>query len=153
MASFADDSEQVITLKDGSQIKGELVGISNGVYTIKAPIIGEVHASAGDVVSITNGNATGQGTASVPNMDQRIAAEQKKLMSNPESMATLQQMVQDPQIMQALQDPALVQAVTNHDYQAVQSNPNVQKLMSNPKMQAILQQLQAQQQQQKPSSQ
>ena len=155
--SFADQSEQVITLKDGSQIKGVLSGIDNGVYTVKTPIIGDVHVAASDVASINNGNgpvaAPNQSSPSTPNMDQQVAVSQKQLMSNPESMATLQEMMQDPEIMQALQDPALVQAVTSHDYQAVQNNPQIQKLMSNPKMQALLQKLAAQQQQQNSSSQ
>jgi len=155
--AFADQPKQVITLKDGSQIKGDLSGIENGVYTIKTPIIGDVHVAASDVASITNG--TGNGTApvaasgSIPNRDQQIAASQQKLMSNPKSMATLKEMMQDPKITQALQDPALVQAVTSHDYQAVQSNPKIQELISNPKMQALLQKLAAQQQQQNTSSQ
>ncbi len=160
--AFADQSEQVITLKDGSQIKGELSGINNGVYTVKTPIIGDVHVAASDVANITNGAGNGtapvaavqnQDLGSVPNMDQQIAASQQKLMSNPQSMATLKEMMQDPEITQALQDPALVQAVTSHDYQAVQSNPSVQKLMSDPKMQALLQKLAAQQHQQNTSSQ
>jgi len=162
-ATFADQSEQVITLKDGSQIKGELAGIDNGVYTVKTPIIGDVHVAASDVASITNSAAApvaalpantpsdaaapapSSGTA--PSMDSQIAASQQALMSNPQSMATLQEMMQDPEIMQALQDPALVQAVTSHDYSAVQNNPQIQKLMSNPKMKALLQRLAAQQQQ------
>jgi hypothetical protein len=151
--SFAD--EQVITLKDGSQIKGELAGIDNGVYTVKTPIIGDVHVAASDVASITNGAApvavmptSPMATGAMPaNADDQVAASQKASMSNPQSMATLQEMMQDPEIMQALSDPALVQAVTNHDYQAVQSNPKIQELMSNPKMKALLQQLAAQQQQ------
>ena len=168
MAVFADQGEQVITLKDGSQIKGNLAGIENGIYTIKTPIIGDVHVAASDVASITNG--AGNGTAPVaalptnntnyppasgpvPNMDQQIAASQQKLMSNPQAMAELQQIAQDPEIMRALSDPALVQAVTSHDYQAVQNNPKIQELMNNPKMQALLQKLAAQQQQQKTSSQ
>ena len=155
--SFADQGEQVITLKDGSQIKGELAGIDNGVYTVKTPIIGDVHVAASDVASINNGNgpvaAPDQSSPSTPNMNQQISASQKQLMSNPQAMATLREMMQDPEIMQALQDPALVQAVTSHDYAAVQSNPQIQKLMSSPKMQALLQQLAAQQQQQNTSSQ
>ena len=158
--TFADQAEQVITLKDGSQIKGVLAGIDNGVYTVKTPIIGDVHVSAGDVASITNSSGTDGAVASAPaptapastgsgpNMDQEIAASQRQLMSNPQTMATLQEMAQDPDIVKALSDPDLVQAVTSHDYQAVQNNPRVQELMSNPKMQAFLQKLAAQQQQQ-----
>jgi hypothetical protein len=160
---FADQGDQVITLKDGSQIKGQLAGIDNGIYTVKTPIIGDVHVAASDVASITNASAApgtvqpmndastvpaSPSSGTTPNMDQQIAASQKQLMSNPESMATLQEMMQDPDIIQALQDPAVVQAVTSHDYQAVQSNPKIQALMENPKMQALLQKLAAQQQQQ-----
>jgi len=147
-------AEQVITLKDGSQIKGELSGIDNGVYTVKTPIIGDVHVAAGDVSSITNGNVPApaqptSNTASIPTggTDQ-MAAIQQKLMSNPQAMSVLQQMAQDPEVMQALQDPALVQAVTSHDYQAIQNNPKIQEMMNTPKMQAYLKQLAAQQQQQ-----
>lgn len=165
---FADQDQQVITLKDGSQIKGVLSGIDNSIYTVKTPIIGDVHVAASDVASITNGNApvaslptnntnyptpSGQTLGGPSSLDQQIAASQKQLLSNPQSMAILQQMTQNPEIMQALQDPALVQAVTNHDYAAVQSNPAVQKLINDPQMQVLLKELAAQQQQQTPSSQ
>jgi hypothetical protein len=166
--AFADQDEQVITLKDGSQIKGVLAGVDNGVYTVKTPIIGDVHVAASDVSSITNGAGNGTAAAAAtaapvapvasdpgtaPNLDAEIAASQKKLMSNPQSMATLQEMAQDPDIMKALSDPDLVQAITSHDYQAVQNNPKIQELMNNPKMQALLQKLAAQQQQQNTPSQ
>ena len=39
---------------------GEVISLNNGVYTIKAPIIGNIQASASDVVSITNGNGRAQ---------------------------------------------------------------------------------------------
>ncbi|MBF0570837.1 MAG: hypothetical protein HQL12_03085 [Candidatus Omnitrophica bacterium] len=158
-ASFADQAEQVITLKDGSQIKGTLAGIDNGIYTVKTPIIGDVHVAAGDVASITNGNVPvaapstnnaafpGQSSDVTSNMDQQVAANQQRLMANPQAMADLQQIAQDPEIMQALSDPAVVQAVTSHDYQAVKNNPKIQALMTNPKMQALLQKLAAGQQQ------
>jgi len=159
---LADDVQQVITLKDGSQIKGVLAGISDGVYTVKTPIIGDVHVAATDVASITNSNAMAalpatvaapSPAASTPNStDQQIASTQQRLMSDPQSMALIQQMAQDPEIAQALQDPALVQAVANHDLQAVQGNPAAQKLMSNPQMMALVQKLAAQQQQQQQGS-
>ena len=156
--AVADQNEQVITLKDGSQIKGELSGIENGVYTVKTPIIGDVHVAASDVASITTGNSApvaaipatvpGSSNGTAPNLDQQVAMQQKQLMTNPQAMADLTQMAQDPEIMQALSDPAIVQAVTTHDYQAVQNNPKIQALMQSPKMQALLQKIAAAQQQQ-----
>jgi hypothetical protein len=156
---FADQAEQVITLKDGSQIKGQLSGIENGVYTVKTPIIGDIHVAASDVASITTGggapaSALPQASgAPVPITDQQIMTQQKSLMANPAAMADLQQMAQDPEIMKVLSDPALMQAVSSHDYQALQNNPKLKELMSNPKMQALLQRMTAQQQQQNTSSQ
>ncbi len=162
--SFADQAEQVITLKDGSQIRGQLSGIENGVYTVKTPIIGDVHVAASDVASITNGGATpatgiaqnnaGNAAAlpqtgtTIPITDQQIMTQQQNLMANPQAVTVLQQMAQDPEIMQILSDPALMQAVAAHDYQALQTNPKLQELMNNPKMQALLQKMAAAQQQQ-----
>jgi hypothetical protein len=158
-ADQTDQGQQVFNLKDGSQIKGQLVSVQDGVYTVKTPIIGDIHIAASDVSSITNGDAavpvaaTSQPPATGADTNQQIASAQQKLLSNPQSMALIQEMAQDPQIAQALQDPALVQAVTNHDYQAVAGNPNAQALMSNPKMQELLHQLADQQKQQNASSQ
>jgi hypothetical protein len=163
--SFADQADQVITLKDGSQIKGQLAGVENGVYTVKTPIIGDVHVSASDVASITNASASAaaaanntnttvspQAGSTIPITDQQIMTQQQNLMANPQAMASLQEMAQDPDIMKALSDPDLVQAVTTHNYQAIQTNPKMQELMNNPKMQALLQKLAAQQQQQQTTS-
>ncbi|MDE1921020.1 MAG: hypothetical protein KGJ09_05080 [Candidatus Omnitrophica bacterium] len=164
--SWADDAQQVITLKDGSQIKGVLSGIDNGVYVIKTPIIGDVHVAAGDVASITNGSAAAgtlpagtaapaasSGASQGSSFDQRLANTQQQLMSNPQDMQIIMQMAQDPQIAQALQDPAVMQAVTSHDYQALANNPAIQQLMNNPHMQELIKQMAGQQQQQNSTSQ
>ena len=160
--AFAEDVQQVITLKDGSQIKGALAGIENGVYTVKTPIIGDVHVAASDVASITNGSAAStlpsanntapavpnQAPTSAPNLDQQVAAAQQRLMSNPQSAEILQKMAENPEVVQALADPALQQAVMNRDYQAVAKNPAIQKLMNDPSMQALVQQMSQQNKQQ-----
>ncbi len=162
IVAFADDTQQVVTLKDGSQIVGQLVGINNGVYTIKAPIIGNVQANANDIVSITNhtpgtpinpsnpsnpgnSNPSNPGNPSPDNgdMDERIKHEQRELMSNPESMAILMEMAQDPQIAQLLSDPTLVEEVTHHDLHGVENNPKIRELMNNPHVQEFLRRLQA----------
>jgi hypothetical protein len=118
-AAFADQSDQVIVLKDGSQIKGTLAGINNGVYTVNTPIIGNVQVAASDVASITNANVPVASfpasninntlpSGSSPNLDQQIANSQKQLLSNPQSMAILQEMAQDPEIAQALSGRFLI---------------------------------------------
>jgi len=55
--SLADSSEQLITLKDGSQIKGHVSGIAGGVYTVTTPTNGNVQVPAANVASIVNTGA------------------------------------------------------------------------------------------------
>ncbi len=147
-------ADSVITLKNGSQIKGEVLGLNNGVYTVKAPIIGDIHANATDVVSITNGEAAlpeatqpiaqGQISASTPvnnQLKQQVQSAQAQLISNPQNMMELQQMIQDPDIAQLLSDPELVRLVTANDVHAIAANPKTQALLSNPKMRAFIEKL------------
>ncbi len=150
--SVTAHAEQVITLKDGSQIKGELIGITDGLYTIKTPIIGAVHVAASDVVNISNAAAAPVAlpqaaapanvipAASLPSAQQMQNA-QAQLMANPMVMQDMQQLAQDPEIMQMLSDPELVKAVTSHDASAVANNPKAQALMNNPKMRALIEKL------------
>ncbi|MBI4310049.1 MAG: hypothetical protein HY591_06940 [Candidatus Omnitrophica bacterium] len=142
---------QTITLKDGSQIKGELTGVNDGTYTIKTPLLGDIHINSSQVANIGSAGMAMPGAqppanglqpqASNGDMGQKIQTMQTQLMANPEFMADLQQMAQDPEIMQLLADPALVQAVTAKDANALQNNPQGQKLMNNPKMRAIIEKL------------
>ncbi len=142
-------AESVVTLKDGSQIKGEMVGLNNGIYTLKTPIIGEIHVAVADVVNINNGataqplDPTAQGNLPNPDLKAQVKSAQTQLMSNPQAMLELQQMVQDPEIAQLLSDPALVQIVTSNDVNAIATNPQAQALMNNPKMRAFIQKLQS----------
>jgi len=148
--SFAGET-QTITLKDGSQIRGELTGVGSGVYTVNTPTLGEVKVNSSEVASISSGSAPlmqqqAQGggyaqQASGGDFNQKIQDAQKKLMNDPAMMEQLQAMAQDPELMKLLSDPSLVQAVTSHNVQAIESNPKAQALMNNPKMRAIMEQM------------
>ena len=140
-------AEQVISLKDGSQVKGTLVGIKDGVYTIKTPSMGQVAVAVSDVITISNGAVT-TGTSMPVNtptapVNPDLVKAQALLTSNPEAMMDIQSLAQDPEILQMLSDPELVKAVTSHDVNAVRNNPRAQALMNNPKMRAIIEKLQS----------
>lgn len=140
---------QVITLKDGSQVKGELVGINNGVYTIKTPLMGEITVNSDQVAGINaqgfqpaQAQSSGQPSAAAdPVLGQKMQDMQNQLMSNPQMLAQIQQLAEDPEIVQIMSDPAFMQAVTAKDISAIQGNPRTQELMNNPKMQAFIEQL------------
>jgi len=140
---------QTITLKDGSQVKGELVSFTGGVYTIHTPALGDIKVDSSQVVNIANGSlpatATNPGSSAQSPADngfnQKIQSAQSKLMADPQMMAQIQEMTKDPELMQLLSDPTLVQAVMSHDVQAIQANPKAQELMNNPKMRALMDEL------------
>jgi hypothetical protein len=143
---LAEDA-QTIVLKDGSQIKGNLSGVSNGVYTITTPTMGDVKISAAQVASISTGAplvsapAAPPGDPNAAELNQRIEAAQSRLMSDPAMMQQLAEMLQDPEIAQIIQDPQLAQLVMSRDVKAIEANPKAKKLMENPKIRALMEQL------------
>ena len=144
---LADDS-QIITLKDGSQINGEITSFSSGVYTIHAPALGYIKISSSQVANIANTKtAPGQnpiGTPQAPSsedINQRIQATQAKVMNDPSMISGIVDMMKDPEITQLLSDPELVQKFMSHDVKAIQNDPKAQKLMNNPKIQTLMEQL------------
>lgn len=149
--SLAFAETQIITLKDGSQVKGELTGINDGTYTIKTPLMGDVQVSSSEVTSIS---AEGAMPAAQPaafnqapampaqdDMSQKIQSMQNQLMANPAYLADIQEMMQDPEIAQIMADPEFVQAITTQNFNAVQSSPRTQELMNNPKMRAFIEKM------------
>ena len=63
-------------------------------------------------------------------------------MSNPQNLADIQSLANDPQVIAALSDPAFMKAIQSQDLQALQNNPQMNKLLNNPKIRAMIQQLQ-----------
>lgn len=138
-----------IQLSDGSTIQGKIVGMNNGVYTIDTPAMGTIELSEDKVMSIgAPGMASNAGAPAGMNaqgMQQQVMQMQQQIFADPNMMAEIQAMAQDPEIMQLLSDPALMQAATQMDVNGVSNNPNAQRLMQNPKMQELMQKMAAQQ--------
>lgn len=151
MPALAWAEIQVITLKDGTQIIGELVGVNNGKYTIRSTAMGEIKIDSSNVTSIAIPAAAPQApVVAAPQINPsaqvggQMQAMQTQLMNNPDVMTEMQKMMEDPEFMQLISDPAVLQAVTAKDPQALQNSPSGQKLMSNPKMRALIEKLQQQ---------
>ncbi len=150
MTTTPSHADQVIILKDGSHVRGELVSVVNGIYTVQTATMGQVNVNAGNVVSINNGEAQ-QTAQAMPAPTQTNAAitEQKfqqmqtQIMSNPAALADIQEIAKDPELMKLLSDPALIQSAVSHDVNGITSNSNTQELLNNPKMKALMEKLQA----------
>ncbi len=139
---FAQQPSQTITLKDGTTLKGQLISVTNGSYTIDSPAVGQVTVSADQISSITSAGAS-SATPNILSADGKLSANtvnsiKTNMLQDPEIMSLMQELVQDPSVVEMLKDPSLMQAALSMDPEQVKNNPQVQKLVQNPTMQKIL---------------
>ncbi|MCC6758998.1 MAG: hypothetical protein IT395_05180 [Candidatus Omnitrophica bacterium] len=138
----AQQSLQIIKLKDGTTIKGQLVNVANGSYTIASSTMGQVKVSADQILSINSAEAVSGGGIQV-GADGKISADtindvKTNMMQDPAIMSLIQELVKDPEIAELMKNPSLMQDALSMDPQKIQNNPEVQKLMQNPTMQEII---------------
>ncbi len=138
----AQQPEQTITLKDGTTLKGNLINVDNATYTIKSPTMGNVTVSADQILNInaadtqskTSPTITSDGKLSVSSLN----SIKTNMMQDPQIMSLMQELAQDPSIVEILKDPSLLADALSMDPKRVENNPQVQKLIQNPTMQKIL---------------
>jgi hypothetical protein len=124
-----------IELTDGSVISGEVLSLTNGVYTIRTESLGTLSVAEGRIRSI---RARGSGglTASRPSPSD-ISSLTLKMMSNEEIMGIIQSLKDDPEFQKALEDPAIRNAIATGDPSALMTNPGFLKLLNNAKVKEI----------------
>ena len=164
-SSTGSPAIQTIAFKDGTVLKGNLSAVADGYYIIDTVNLGQVRVPVEKVASITAGGVTTPqavpqvtlpaGTseststqsainnllASQPQLAEPISQAQKNILNDPQMMAEIQTMLQDPKIMNLLKDKSVMQDVIGMNPETIQNNPNIQALMQNPKMQNLLNQL------------
>ena len=140
MALPAWASEQVVTLTDGSRIRGEVVGLQDGRYAIDTAALGRVQVDAASVVSITAAEAAPAQPVS-PGLQlsagDAVARVQSMIADNPSLMSQILRLQTDPDMQAALSDPELMSAVQRFDIDALVKHPKFQALLNNPKIRAI----------------
>ena len=138
-----------IELKDGSRIQGEILGVDNGVYTVRSPSIGTVHVAQSNIARIVYDGDSANG-ARVPgkssarddgSLTRDIQQLQTRLTQDPAMMQSIMSLQSDPQIQAILNDQAIVKAVQDGDYMSLLGNSKIQALESNEHVQQLLQQV------------
>ena len=138
-------SAKVITLKDGSVIKGNVLQLTDGIYTLETDNIGKVNVAESEIVSIAAEStpalpATGDtASAALKGQAQEI---QTNLLSDPSIMAEIQNIMQDPEIRGVLSDPAFMNAIMSYDPKQIQQSEKTQYLLQNPKFQSLMEKIQ-----------
>jgi hypothetical protein len=120
-----------LTLRDGSSITGEVVSLSDGVYTVRSVTLGTIAVKASDVRSLTNDAAA---QAPAPAQPEGL---QERLASDPDTMDAIAALQDDPELKAVLDDPELLNALRSGNLEALMSNPKVAHLAADPKIQEI----------------
>ncbi len=140
---------KILTLKDGSIIHGQVIGMEDGKYTIESPLTGTMHIAEDQIVSISALNQETPPTPVASNPPpsapkDNVTAAQNKILANPDAMQDIQTLASDPEVMAIISDPAFMVAVQTRDPATIQANPRTKQLMENPKIKALIEKLQAQ---------
>ena len=134
---FADASK-IILLKDGSQLKGDIVTVNNDVYTIQTQNLGTVQIRGTDIVSITAENPGPTKASPALNLQGQAQNIQNQILSDPKLVSDLHNLTQDQEIMSILNDPNFLNDILSYDPERIQNNNKFQALINNPQFQQIL---------------
>lgn len=131
--------EKIITLKDGTLMKGKVLSKADHLYRIETQVLGVVTVSEADIMMIED-------PSSVAPPASQMEVYQKKILENPGIVATIQELAEDKEIMDMFSDPDLKNAIVRRDVEYLKNNPKFLKFTQNPSLQKIVQEVTTQEQ-------
>jgi len=134
-----------LELQDGSVIAGELLGVANGVYRLRSPILGTVEVNAAQVRALRPAGAAPPtaATADSAATSAALARLQARLEADPALMQQVLALQNDPTVRQALADPSFLAAVGGGNLAALRDHPHLRALLAQPQLRALVEQLAA----------
>jgi len=126
------DTTQTIHLVDGSQLRAEVISLSDGTYTLRSNTLGEMKMSASKITLITaQGTASAASVATAPSESAVIDNIRKSITQNPDAMSKIDALQNDPMIKDILNDKKTMRAISQGDLSALMNNPKIKALMEN----------------------
>ncbi|MDD5019569.1 MAG: hypothetical protein PHH75_05160 [Candidatus Omnitrophica bacterium] len=117
----------VIRLKDGGVVIGQVLGKESGQYRIMTGSMGIVSVSENDIVSFESKGSAGW------------EQYERAIVENPQSIASIQGLTQDEEIMQIISDPKVKDAIARQDLEYLKTNEKFLKFMNHPTVKQIIQ--------------
>ena len=132
-AAVANTAEtREIELTDGSVITGEVVSLSEGIYTVRSSTLGTLRIEASKIRVIRL-----QGSAAPRDAGGQVKSLEDKMLGDIEIMDTIRALQNDPDLQKILQDPEIMNAVQTGDIAALMRNPEFMKLLNKQAVQDI----------------
>ena len=132
-----------IQLTDGSVINGEIISLSEGIYTINTSSLGQIKLEGAKVSKIETVNSLSNSAASqAQNLNQaQVESYGKSLMEDPKNAAIVTELAADSQFQELAKDPQLKEAAKAGDIQAMMKNEKFKAILENPKLKETIKRL------------
>lgn len=155
-----------ITLNDGTTIYGKVIGMSDGVYTIRTEAMGDINVNSDNVSEISSNTSSSNNRSSKieiidgntkntnnsnnsynNNQDNSTNyIEQQKdanarvqsMMMDENFMENLMQLNNSSEMQSVLNDPEVMNAIQSGDYEFLMNNSKMNSLMNSSEIQDIL---------------
>jgi hypothetical protein len=146
LASAAPKDSKIITLKSGSTLKGKVIQLKDGIYTLEIPDLGRMDIPEANILSITSlqapasqySQSDGDTKLQKARLKSQVNQIQGDLLSDPEFTRDLQNIVNDKEVQSMLSDPQLLNDVLSYDPERIQQNDSVQELMKKKSIQELM---------------
>lgn len=122
-------SAQDIELADGSIVRAEVVSLNDGTYTLRSSSLGEMHIAASKIKSISTPQRTNAAAISPSASSANIETIRKSLIEDPNSMAKIESLQNDPLVKDILNDEATMRALNAGDLSTLMDDPKIKALM------------------------
>jgi len=130
-----------IELQDGSSLRGELIGLENGVYRIRTRHLGVIELNQADIRSLGYGDAptvsNSSGTTAGSPLSGQLNALQQGMMGDESTMKLIMGLADDPAVQAILSNPTLMQSISSGDLGALSKDPDFTRLMNHPTVRQI----------------
>jgi hypothetical protein len=122
-----------IELTDGTVIAGEIVSLSDNVYTVRSASLGTVQIEGSRIRTIRAKGSVGNPGAFVD----QVQSLQEKMAGSGEIMSIIKTLESDPEFQEILHDPDIMRAVQAGDISALMANAKFMKLLNKQEVQQI----------------
>jgi len=130
---------QEIELTDGSIVRAEVVALNNGTYTLRSDSLGEMEIAAAKIKTISNRVGSTAAVNPDPSSAVNIEDLRKSIINDPNAMAKIETLQNDPLVQDILNDEATMRALSAGDLNTLMNDPKIKALMEHSTVRDITQ--------------